>query len=352
MLRDRVRIAPQRVKVGFLPLYRIQYPSSRYRVFQFLGPLRQRGYHCALIEAPQRNAWKRLTYVPRLLRLALSQDVLYVQKRTFQSAVLQLLKRVNPRIIFDLDDAIYLQPAQRPRVNALLQAAVIVVAGNEYLATYARQFHKGVVVIPSVVDTELYLPPVSARHGGDHGGVVIGWIGSDPNRGDMAPMRPVFDWLGERYGERVVLRVVSNHPLEMDARLRIEFVPWTLEDSRPALQQFDIGIMPLEDTEWNRGKCGFKLIQYMAVGAVPVASPVGVNPEILRDGETGYLTQRAEEWQDRLARLIEDEALRLRMGQAARQRVEGHYSVKAVLPTLMEVLERGAASQGLVSGEL
>lgn len=335
------------LKVGFLPLYQIQYPSSRYRVFQFLQPLSQQGFKNTLIEAPQRNLWKRLAYLPHLFYLAYSQDVLYVQKRIFPELLLQLLRRLNPHIIFDLDDAIYLRPAQRPLVDAILRAAAIVVAGNKYLATYARKFNEQVVVIPTVVDTDLYLPPSGARHPGDDR-VIIGWLGSDPNRGDLAPMQPVFDWLSKHYGERVVLRVIGPRPLEMETTLRLEFVPWTLESSRTALQQFDIGIMPLEDTKWNWGKCGFKLIQYMAVGIPAVASPVGVNQEIVQDGETGYLAVTTEEWRNRLVRLLEDKSLRLKMGQAARARAEHHYSVKAVLPLLAKVLVEGALNSGRI----
>jgi glycosyltransferase involved in cell wall biosynthesis len=339
-----------KLKVGFLPLYRIQYPSSRYRVFQFLAPLEQQGCQCTLIEAPQRNLWKRLAYVPRLFHLALTQDVLYVQKRIFPMFVLRVLRQLNPCIVFDLDDAIYLRSARRPLVDAMLQTAIVVVAGNDCLARYARQFNEQVVIIPSVVDTDGYLPPSGARHPGDSR-VVIGWIGSDPNRGDLEPIRPVFDWLGEQCGGRVVLRVVSNRPLEMGTRLHVEFVPWTLEGSRAVLQQFDIGIMPLEDTEWNRGKCGFKLIQYMAVGAPAVASPVGVNREIIRDGTTGYLAMATQEWQDRLMRLIEDETLRCQMGHAARRHVEQCYSVKAILPLLIQVLECASAGCGRGSNQ-
>jgi glycosyltransferase involved in cell wall biosynthesis len=332
------------LKVGFLPLFQIQYASSRYRVFQFLEPLTQRGFECTLIEAPQRNWRKRLVYLPRLLRLVQSQDVLYVQKRIFPEFVLKLVRRLNPHIIYDLDDAVYLRPALRPRVDAILRAARIVVAGNEYLAAYAREFNEQVLVIPSVVNTDLYLPPAGDRHPGDDR-VIIGWIGSDPNRGDLAPMKPVFDWLGKRYGMEAILRIVSDRPLEMEIRLRKEFVPWTLSSSRAELQQFDIGIMPLEDTEWNRSKCGFKLIQYMAVGAAAVASPVGVNQRIVINAKTGYLATTVSEWQQRLASLIEDIQVRVQMGHAARKRVEQHYSVKAVLPLLVDTLQHGASSQ-------
>jgi glycosyltransferase involved in cell wall biosynthesis len=229
-------------------------------------------------------------------------------------------------------------------VDAILRAANIVVAGNEYLATYAREFNEQVVVIPSVVDTDSYLPLSGDRHPGDDR-VIIGWIGSDPNRGDLASMRPVFDWLGEHCKERAVLRIVSDCPLGMETGLRQEFVPWTLASSRAELRQFDIGIMPLDDNEWNRGKCGFKLIQYMAVGAATVASPVGVNQEIVIDGETGYLAATAHEWQQRLASLIEDNQVRVQMGHAARKRVEQHYSVRAVLPLMVDAVRIGASSQ-------
>lgn len=329
------------LQVGFMPLYRVERASSRYRIFQFLEPLTHSGLECDVIEAPQGDLGKRLTYLPRMVQLALSQDVLYVQKRVFPRLILRLLYWLNPHIVFDLDDAIFLRQARRPLTDSALRSAAIVVAGNEYLAAYARRLNKQVVVIPTVVDTARYVPPLGRRHPGEDR-VVIGWIGYDPNWGDLTPLKPVFDWLGKRYGQRVVLRTVGCRPLEMDTSLCTEFVPWTLEGSRSALQEFDIGIMPLKDTDWNRGKCGLKLIQYMAVGAAAVASPVGVNQDIVRDGETGYLATATGEWRERLVRVIEDEALRLSMGCAARKRVEQRYSVKAVLPLLVTALRQGA----------
>lgn len=328
------------LKIGFLPLYQIEYPSSRYRVFQFLEPLARREVIPTIVEAPQRNFWKRLTYLPRLIRAAFRQDVLYSQKRLFPKPVLALVCRLNPRLIFDLDDAIFLNEHQQGRLNDMLRAAVIVVVGNEYLAEYARTYNERVVVIPSVVDTGLYAPRPEPRHPGDER-IIIGWIGSDPNRGDMVGMEPVFNYVADRYGDKVVFRVIARRPLVETIRLRQEFIPWTLTESRAELQKFDIGLMPLPDTTWNRGKCGFKLIQYMAVGAAPVASPVGVNSEIIEDNVSGYLAETTEQWQQRLSRLIEDETTRRLIGQAARQRIEQYYSVEAVLPRLIETLKEG-----------
>jgi glycosyltransferase involved in cell wall biosynthesis len=322
--------------IGFAPLYQIQHASSRYRVFQFVDPLRRLGYRCRIVCAPEKRLVRRLAYVPQLAALALASDVMYVQKRVFPIALL------NPHLIFDLDDAIYLRPRRRPLIDAILARAALVVAGNEYLASYAREQNRRVVVIPSVVDTDLYLPRPDS-HSGEKDRVVVGWIGSDPNRGDLTPLIPVFEWLGQQYGDRVVLRTVGRRPFETKTSLTQEFVPWTLDGSLAALQGFDIGIMPLDDTAWNRGKCGFKLIEYMAASIPAVASPVGVNVEIVQDGQTGYLAATLQEWQDRLALLIEDPQMRRTMGQMGRRRVEHNYSVRAALPLLVGAVEQVVA---------
>ncbi|MCP4424414.1 MAG: glycosyltransferase family 4 protein [Chloroflexi bacterium] len=326
-------------RVAFLPLYQIEWPSSRYRIFQFLESLEQHGFQCQVLAAPQLNFWKRLWYVPRLLPLVVASDALFIQKRMLPLWLLRLVKRLNSRIVFDIDDAVYLRPANRVKINAMLSAAAVVIAGNQELADYARQWNKNVVVIPSVVDTNLYYPVEGQRHPGDHR-IIIGWIGGDPNRGDFTGMKPVLDWLAATYGDRLALRIIGRRPLAIETELTVEFVPWTLDGSRAALQQFDIGIMPLEDTEWNRGKCGFKLIQYMAVGATAVASPVGVNAEIVQSGPTGFLAHNQTEWQTSLKQLIENEELRDEIGRRARARIEQFYSVNAVLPQLIEIIER------------
>lgn len=329
------------MRITFLPLYQIELPSSRYRVFQFLPALAESGFQVATLPAPQRNLLKRLLYVPRLLPMALRSDVLFVQKRMLPLWLLSLLKILKATMIFDMDDAVYLRPAQRQKINRMLQAAKIVVTGNGYLAAYACDHNEHVVEIPTVVDTAVYQPSPAPRHESD-GRIIIGWIGSNPNRGDLAPLKPVFDWLSQRYKNKIALRIISDRPLQMETSLTTEFALWTLDGSLAALQQFDIGIMPLDDTQWNRGKCGFKLIEYMAVGAAAVASPVGVNRQIVEDGRTGFLAATVEEWQERLAYLIEHDAARLEMGRLAVERIEQRYSVTAVLPQLVNVLQQAA----------
>jgi glycosyltransferase involved in cell wall biosynthesis len=330
------------MKVGFVPLYNIQGPSSRYRVFQFVAPLSRHGLVCSVLEAPEGNNRKRLSYLARLFALALQSDVLFIQKRTFPSWVLRTLKRLNPQIIFDLDDAIYLQSWNTHKVNEIIQLSNAVVAGNQVLADYALQYNPNTHIIPTVIDAFYYQPSFN-RHRSQDPRTVLGWIGIDPNRGDLDLLKPVFDWLAEQSIDSVVLRTVGKRPLEMNTKLEVEFIPWTLETSLSSLQTFDIGLMPLEDTPWNRGKCGLKLIEYQAVGTPAVASPVGVNTEIIKDGETGFLAKKETDWQAYLKRLIEDQQLRRRMGQVGRQHIAEHYSIEAVLPRLIEMLESSGA---------
>jgi len=326
------------VKVGFVPLYNIHGPSSRYRVFQFIAPLSQQGFNCSIIEAPEGDNSKRVSYPARLFTLALQSDVLFIQKRTFPGWVLRILQRLNSHIIFDLDDAIYLQSWNTNRVKEILQISRAVIAGNQVLADFARQYNENIHILPTVVDTDHYQLLSNEHHPGDPR-AVLGWIGIDPNRGDLALLKSVFDWIVERYAGSVVLRTVGRRPLEIDTKLEIEFVPWTLKTSLSSLHSFDIGLMPLEDTPWNRGKCGLKLIEYLAVGIPAVASPVGINSEIIRDGDTGFLANKTADWQKNLACLIEDQELRSRLGQSGRQHVEERYSIQAMLPRIITVLE-------------
>jgi glycosyltransferase involved in cell wall biosynthesis len=192
-------------------------------------------------------------------------------------------------------------------------------------------------VVPTVVDTARFLPtpvekPTRRTHGDDT--ITLVWIGLACNLKYLNVLAPALRRLQARY--RVKLRVVCSEP-PMLPGLNIEFRSWEWEREVEDLQDATIGVMPLEDTEWARGKCGLKLLQYLAVGLPAVASPVGVNSEILVNGENGFLASTEHEWYERLDSLCRDPQLRTRMGQAGRRTVETRYSLAVWGPRLVDV---------------
>jgi glycosyltransferase involved in cell wall biosynthesis len=258
----------------------------------------------------------------------------------------RLVGLANRPVIVDFDDAIFhMYDAHRfslvrhllgRKLEPLMRTATAITAGNAYLAEYARRFNDQVAVIPTVVDTDTYLPAVRTE------GVppVVGWIGSPST------------W---RYAEEALpalLPVIAAH----DARFvavgagpkanrwsQVESVEWAEESEIAAVQAMDIGIMPLPDEKWARGKCGYKLIQYMGCGLPTIASPVGVNADIVADGVTGFLAIEPAAWADRLDTLLTNPALRARMGAAGRARVVERYSLASQGPRLLEIVRAATA---------
>jgi glycosyltransferase involved in cell wall biosynthesis len=247
-------------------------------------------------------------------------------------------------IIYDFDDAIWMQPEKKPlrlqqwlrsysKVGKICKWSNTVVVGNSYLAAYAGKFSKNVVVIPTVVDTENRFVPqpksISSK-------IVIGWTGSHTTLAYLESLDPVLAKLQKQYNFE--LMVMANKPPQF-AQTKFQFVPWSEQTEVAALQQIDIGIMPLPDDEWTKGKCGFKAIQYMALSKPALASAVGVNNDIIIHGKNGLLSKTEKEWIDNLALLLENPAKINEMGQAARQRIEEHYSLKMAGAAWLAVLK-------------
>lgn len=334
---------PKRITIGFIPLYDVHYASSRYRIFQYRTRLQQLGFGCYHLPAPLMNNLKRLIYLPRLIGLSRSCDILYIQKRIFPAWIIQLITRLNDRILYDFDDAIYLKDSQKEQFRYVIKKSRLVVAGNEYLLKYARQFNQSIVEIPTVVDTDYYRPTQGERHSGDPR-VLLGWIGFDPNRGDLDLIAGSLEKIGNSFPQQVAILVIGRHSYKRKISIPQIFIPWTLQTSLKALQKIDIGIMPLENSEWNKGKCAFKLIQYASIQAACIASPIGMNSKVILPGATGYLADTQEEWYDKLALLIQDTDLRIRLGQNGRTHIVQHYSIAAWLPKLVAAIEYVARS--------
>lgn len=235
-------------------------------------------------------------------------------------------------MLYDFDDAIWRQPEGQSglkkwvkstrKVDAICRWAHTVVVGNEYLATYARRFSKNVVVIPTVVNTETRFVP-AAQHVNTK--TIIGWTGSHTTLPYLESLEPVLADLQKQCSFSLI--VIANKPPTFQT-VQYHFVPWSEATEVSELQKIDIGIMPLPDDEWTKGKCGFKAIQYMALEKPAVASAVGVNAQIIDHGVNGYLCRTAEDWRQSLEQLLLNPELIKQQGKAARQKVEACFSLK------------------------
>ena len=343
-------------KVLFLVAHRPgRSPGQRFRFEQYLDFLSANGFQCDishLIRQEDDHAFYAPGHLPAKMRILVNSlrkrfddlkrvagyDAVFLYREAHMLGTVFFEKRLRKKgvkMAVDFDDSIWLndvsngnrhlaflkKPSKTAKVVALCD---MVLVGNEYLAKYARRYNQNVKVIPTTIDTDYYLP--AKKNTGDT--ICIGWTGSSTTLKHLSLAVPVLKRIREKYGEKVRFRVISDEPFTEKIQ-GMENIPWRKETEVADLSGIDIGIMPLPDDEWSQGKCGFKGLQYMALEIPAVLSPVGVNKEIIRDGENGFLAGTQEEWENKLSRLIDSEALRLIFGKAGRITVEKDYSFNA-----------------------
>lgn len=342
--------------------------SLRYRWEQYIPYLHSQGIELdvrgfqslPLFRANQNNASSALRVVETLrafqrrqqdIRDAGSYDIVVVQREATPLGppwVERALARRGTRLVYDFDDALYF-PAGRAvkrllgwsyKIGEIISLSHAVIAGNPHLANFARTYNDNVTIIPSVPYPDVYRVP--SKQSGD--AVVVGWSGGSNNSDALMPLIPVLRDLSKCY--RMKLHVAGSASFQIEG-VDVSGEDWTfpIDDTQVwnALQSLDIGLMPLEDIEWNRGKCGFKALLYMSMGIPPVVSPVGVNVDIVQDGVNGFLADTEQEWYDKLERLVTNPELRLQMSRAARRSVEDNWSAAREAPRLVEVLRSVAA---------
>ncbi len=207
-----------------------------------------------------------------------------------------------------------------------------VIAGNHYLADFALPFNQSVSIIPTPIDTDKY-HPTDKNH---HNEVVIGWMGSLTTADFLSAMENVFIRLSEKF-LYIKFKIIGTN-LSIKGLPNIISKPWSLSEEIEALRTFDIGIMPMPDDEWTKGKCGFKAILYMSMVIPCVCSPVGINKEIIRDGVNGLLASTDDEWVEKLSLLIKDSDLRKQIAMAGRKTIEDKYSVNINAPKFLDIL--------------
>lgn len=340
-------------RVLFLTISDRHGASSRYRVFQYLPALERAGFLVKVLppsKAPGRGLarlWSGLAEQWAILKAARDADLVFVQKRLFSAGFVRRLSTLGKPLVFDFDDAIFTSPKSNwsgstrkrtlGRLDAILSAAEVVITGNNFLRDYSASYARRVEVFPTVVDMERYL---TKDHQPD-ATVVLGWIGHSVNHPYLQSLSEVLGQLARKFpGLRLL--VVSDIDFSMSG-VQVENRRWSEVAEIKDLLDMDIGLMPLPDDEWSRGKCALKAIQYMASGLPVVCSAVGANREVVRDGVDGYLASNDEQWLGALASLMASPDIRRSFGLAARQRALEHFSLAVAAPRMVSLL------QGLVT---
>jgi glycosyltransferase involved in cell wall biosynthesis len=288
-----------------------------------------------------------MAYISRvrwLLRVR-DYDLIWLEKEMFPwllSVIEDVIIPSGIPMVVDYDDAVFhrydlhksllVRMLLGKKIDAVMRRADAVVAGNEYIAKRALDAGaRSVKYLPTVVDIEKYTQP----HQQPNSPLTIGWIGSPNTAKYLEIIAPVLNNLDKRYN--IIIVAVGPNPEQLNS-LPIEIHRWSEDTEVQEIQKFDIGIMPLPDEPFERGKCGYKIIQYMACGKPVVASPVGVNNKIIQHEVNGYLASTMEEWEKYLSVLFDDSNLRMRMGLAGRKLVESEYSLQVAAPILSEYL--------------
>ncbi len=359
------------MKVLYLARYGRLGASSRVRGYQYLPYLREAGLEIT-VEPLLPDTYLRAIYsgVRPGLHLVLSAyarrvkaqlkrrcfDLLWLEYECFPwlpGCVEKMALAGNTPYVVDYDDATFHRYDQHPnwwvrrwlgsKIDTVMRHAAVVVCGNEYLAEKAHRAgaHR-VEIMPTVVDLARF--PLQARLGDSvrDGVPIIGWIGSPATTHYLGLVREPLAKVCSSEGACIRL-VGARDPKWAD--VPYEVLPWSESSEVALVNTFDIGIMPLPDTPWERGKCGYKLIQYMACGKPVVASPVGVNRKIVTHGENGFLAQTDDQWLEALSCLLADADLRRRMGAAGRAVVEQTYSLQVTAPRLVAMLREAAGKR-------
>jgi glycosyltransferase involved in cell wall biosynthesis len=340
-------------------------PASRFRILQYLPHLQAAGWE--VTHRPNRPSryWKPVAPLRVLrsierrigvaarrfnrhrdIRDAASCDVVLVN-RDLQEGAIEWEKRLfasNSNVVFDFDDAIFLGKKREDHIGWICAQAQWVIVGNDYLADFARRFTDRVTVIPTVVETDRYALHQDGIAKKDAGRTRVGWLGSDLSIRET--LFVYWEMLGRIQKSLDFDFIICSRPRPVPPSNAVDwsYLEWSPATEEAIARHIDIGIMPLVDDGYQRGKCGLKLLQYMAAGLPAVASPVGVNRSIIEAGASGFLADNETAWRDALATLIGSADLRAAFGQAGRRICETRYALKIWLPTLIGILETTARS--------
>lgn len=353
-------------KILFVVAHRInRSPGQRFRFEQYFEYLKNNNYQITysniISEKDDAILYSKGKYLQKFFILIKStlirtKDVLHANKFDIVFIYRECLMAGSPifeylfslsktKIIFDFDDAIWLNDVsegnnnlkwlKKPsKTSKIIKMSHLVFAGNKYLADYAMKYNNNVKIIPTTINTNYHKRINSAKIDSP---VCIGWTGTSTTLKHFEHAIPILTHLKDKYKNKIYFKVIVNFPYKVE-KLNLVATNWCIDTEIEDLAEFDIGIMPLPDDEWAKGKCGFKGLQYMAMEIPTVMSPVGVNEEIIQDGVNGFLANDDNEWIDKLSMLIDDVNLRNTLGNNGRQTVIDKYSVDSLKENYIKYL--------------
>ncbi len=327
-------------KVLFVVSSGFSYASSRVRVYQYLPYLSDINYKVFRFNKKLTGTkFDHYINIFSLLVYALFYETIFIQKVFFRKEIFFLIKFVfRKRIVYDFDDAIFLKSSGGTQNKTIIEYfnygltcsdACLVV--SDFNADYAKKYCSNVHKVVGPIDVKRYkVKPVATENTET---IYIGWIGSPSTTKYLNTITKVFEEIYRKYNDKVKFIFMGADSPNTDFK-NAEFHTWSYEDEISFLMKLDVGIMPLTDDDWTKGKGGYKLLQYMATGIPGVASDIGANKEIIMDGETGFLVNDIENWVEKLSFLIENTEERQLFGKKARLNAEKYYSIEANIGVL------------------
>ena len=325
------------MKIIFL-VSRFDQPSARFRIFQNIPELRKIGFNITINEIP-----KSISARLKLFNALSHYDIVFLQKKIFKWWTLWYLRKRSRVLIYDFDDAVLFRDSNAPKFHSLsrlrgfkytLKHADLVISGNDYLKTLSLPFAKQVVVIPTGIDTRIYIPRPSSNNLFP---LTIGWIGSKPN---LIYLKQLIEPMNKLYSttKNFRLKIVCDDFID-GFECPVEKKMWGKEDEVGDIQSFDIGIMPLLDDQWTKGKCALKLLQYMSCGLASVSSTTDVTSYIIKDGINGFLASTNSQWLEKIRFLLENTDRLKTVGEEARKTIDGKFDSKTTALKYAAVFE-------------
>jgi glycosyltransferase involved in cell wall biosynthesis len=330
------------MKVAFL-IYSLEVNSCRYRVLQYLPYLKKEGVD------PSLHFWKRGWLEKVRFYNTLGQyDIFFIHRKLFSPMEFWYIRRKARRIVYDFDDALMYRSSgsrssyslsRRLRFAYMMKQVDFVIAGNQFLRSEVLPYNPNVEVIPTSIDLSRYTCKEDFH---PKEPVTIGWLGSSSTLKYLRILLPTLEKIYQKCPQ-FQLKIVCNQFLD-SGRIPIIKKQWSSEEEETDLKSFDIGVMPLSNDLWSKGKCGLKILQYQSVGIPVVCTPVGINRDIVEDGENGLWAQDEEDWKKQLLKLIKEEELRKKIGLKGRKTVEEVYSLEVNAPRILDVFKKVLAS--------